>query len=127
MDSAKRVGNRNVKRAILKTMEYFIKHKFRENIVVPYVGIYPNIFSLTDIVGKTAVTSDHKQCTIMKVEEVHICEVEGLIYKLYNMTIGEYLLKWYNIDKAMQSMFVYVITLKKQANGSIGIKEYEQS
>ena len=118
MDSAKRAGNRNVKRAILKKrMDYYIKHKFREKIVVPYVGIYPNIFSLSAIVGKTAVTSDHKQCTIVKVEEVHICEAEGIIYKLYNMNIGEYLLKWYKIDKAMQSMFVYVITLKKQANG----------
>ena len=117
MDSAKRVANRNVKRAILKTMEYFIKHRYKENIVIPYVGIYPNIFSLSDIVGKTAVTSDHKQCTITKVEEVHICEVEGLIYKLYNMTIGEYLLKWYKIDKAMQSMYMYVITLKQKDNG----------
>ena len=118
MDSEKRTGNRNVKRAILKrNMDYYIKHKFREKIVVPYVGIYPNIFSLSDIVGKTAVTSDHKQCIIVKLEEVHICEAEGIIYKLYNMTIGEYLLKWYKIDKAMQSMYMYVITLKKQANG----------
>ena len=117
MDSEKRTGNRNVKRAILKTMDYFIKHKFREKIVVPYVGIYPNIFSLADIAGKTAVTSDHKQCTIVKVEAVHICEAEVIIYKLYNMTIGEYLLKWYKIDKAMQSMYMYVITLKQKDNG----------
>lgn len=118
MDSEKRAANRNVKRAILKrSMEYYIRHKFREKIVVPYVGIYPNIFSLSDIVGKTAVTSDHKQCTIVKVEEVHICEAEGIIYKLYNMTIGEYLLKWYKIDNAMQSMYMYVITLKLKDNG----------
>lgn len=98
-------------------MEYFIKHKFREKIVVPYVGIYPNIFRLDEIVGKTAMTSDHKECTIVKAEEVHICEAEGRIHKLYNMTIGEYLLKWYKIDKAMQSMYMYVITLKQKDNG----------
>ena len=46
-------------------MAYFIKHEFRETIVVPYVGIYPNLFSLSDIVGKPAVTSDHKLCTIV--------------------------------------------------------------
>ena len=98
-------------------MDYFIKHRFKEQIVIPYVGIYPNIFRLDEIVGKNAMTSDHKECTIAKVEEVHICEVEGIIYKLYNMTIGEYLLKWYKIDKAMQSMYMYVITLKQKDNG----------
>ena len=48
---------------------------------------------------------------------MQICEAEGIIYKLYNMTIGEYLLKWYKIDKAMQSMYMYVITLKQKDNG----------
>lgn len=98
-------------------MDYLIKHRFKEQIVIPYVGIYPNIFRLDEIVGKTAMTSDHKECTIVKAEEVHICEAEGIIYKLYNMTIGEYLLKWYKIDKAMQSMYMYVISLKLKDNG----------
>ena len=93
-------------------MDYFIRHKFKEEIIVPYVAVYPNV-------GITK--ADSAQCTfkcgttaeIVSVEEKHICELESEIKAIYGLDAWSYIKKWYNFDKSMQSMYFLKIKSKK--------------
>ena len=57
-------------------MEYFIRHKFKEEIIVPYVAVYPNI-GITDDDNATACFKCGTKAKIVSVDEIHICELES--------------------------------------------------
>lgn len=93
-------------------MEYFIRHKFKEEIIVPYVAVYPNV-GITKDLNATACFKCGTKAKIVSVNEIHICELESEIKAIYGLDAWSYIKKWYNFDKSMQSMYFLKIKSKK--------------
>lgn len=85
-------------------MDYFIRHKFKETVIVPYVAVYPNI-GITKDNGATGTFKCGTEAKIVSVNEIHICELESEIKAIYGLDMWTYIKKWYAFDKSMQSMY----------------------
>lgn len=92
---------------------YQLKHRYRENIIVPYVGIGNNCQFFMDNEDKYVVTADDVKCIVESCEYKHIFELEEKIKNDYKMDILSFLKRWYNTDKRMQSMEMVILKLKK--------------
>lgn len=93
-------------------MEYFIRHKFKEEIIVPYVAVYPNI-GITQDLNATACFKCGTKAKIVSVNEIHICELESEIKAIYGLDMWTYIMRWYNFDHSMQSMYFLKIKVMK--------------
>lgn len=93
-------------------MECFVRHKYKDEMIVPYVCLYPNIqpFKEKDL---TLMTKDGIKAKVLLIEEVHICEIEEDVKRIYGIDMWTYLKKWYNFDKSMQSMYFIKLKLRK--------------
>lgn len=92
---------------------YQLKHRYRENIIVPYVGIGNNCQFFMDNEDKYVITADGVKCIVESCEYTHIFELEEKIKNDYKMDILSFLKRWYNTDKRMQSMEMVILKLKK--------------
>lgn len=92
---------------------YQLKHRYRENVIVPYVGIGNNCQFFMDDEDKYVVTADGVKCIVESCEYKHIFELEEKIENDYKMDILSFLKRWYNTDKRMQSMEMVILKLKK--------------
>lgn len=93
-------------------MEYFIRHKFKEEIIVPYVAVYPNIGIIKDD-NATVCFKCGTKAKVLSIEEKHICELESEIKAIYGLDVWSYVKKWYSFDKSMQSMYFLKIKTKQ--------------
>lgn len=92
---------------------YQLKHRYRENVIVPYVGIANNCQFFMDNENKYVITADGVKCIVESCEYKHIFELEEKIKNDYKMDILSFLKRWYNTDKRMQSMEMVILKLKK--------------
>lgn len=92
---------------------YQLKHRYREEVVVPYVAIVNNCQFFMDKEDKYVVTADGVRCIVDSCEYKHIFELEERIKNDYKMDILSFLKRWYNTDKRMQSMEMVILKLKK--------------
>lgn len=92
---------------------YQLKHRYRENVIVPYVGIANNCQFFMDNENKYVITADGVKCIVESCEYKHIFELEEKIENDYKMDILSFLKRWYNTDKRMQSMEMVILKLKK--------------
>lgn len=93
-------------------MEYFIRHKFKEEVIVPYVAVYPNIGIIKDD-NATACFKCGTKAKIVSAKETHICELENEIKAIYGLDMWTYIMRWYNFDPSMQSMYFLKIKVIK--------------
>lgn len=93
-------------------MDYYIRHKFKEDIIIPYVGLYPNIDFLNDN-DAYAYYKDGVRAKIISAKEIHICLLESEIKAIYGLDVWSYIKKWYAFDKSMQTMYFLKIKAKK--------------
>lgn len=93
-------------------MEYFIRHNFKDEILVPYVAIYPNI-GITKDKDAYATFKCGTKAKISSVDEIHLCECEHEIRAIYGLDAWAYIKRWYNFDKSMQSLFLLKIKVNK--------------
>lgn len=94
-------------------VEAFVNHRFREEMILPYVGISPNIAFLMACGERYVTTSDGIHCKVVECVEKHICELEDKISTLYGIEPYDFIKRWYKTCKAMDSMTFVNIKLKK--------------
>lgn len=95
--------------------KYYIAHRFKDEIVIPFVALTRNIdFCLNNEEKKICLTADNVKCEAIEFKEVHICELKDDIKRLYGISnIGDFIERWYGLDKHMDSMYFLKIKLKK--------------
>ena len=92
---------------------YQLKHRYREQVIVPYVGISNNALFFVDKDDRYMYTADNVRCLVTNVEYNHVFELEKEIKDNYKLDVLSFLKKWYEADKNMQSMEMVVLKLKK--------------
>lgn len=90
-----------------------INHKYREDVIVPYVAISNNIALLIGKGEKQIITADNIVCDVLDVQEVHICELENKVMDLYKMDCWSFIKRWYTTKNTMDSLHFVCLKLKK--------------
>lgn len=95
--------------------EYHINHRYRDVIIIPYVGIDKSLTFMLDKSEKYILTADGARAKVVSWEEKHICELEDEIQRLYNMDCWNYIKRWFKATKgSMDSMHFLILKLKKE-------------
>lgn len=97
-------------------MEYYINHRFKDVVILPFVGLHPNIDFVCQPDNDTeriVTTADGVRCNVVNWSCKNILEIEDKIRELYNIDVITFLKKWYSVDNAMQSLYMFVLELKK--------------
>lgn len=93
---------------------HYINHKFREEVIIPFIQVSSNISFCIGRGEKTIITSDKVECRCVDWKEIHLCELEDDIQRLYGIDPWSFLKRWYGANKSMQSMFFLKIKLQKK-------------
>lgn len=104
----------NIRMESNETTYHQINHKFRETIILPYVAIENNISYLTNKGERYIIFADGVKGKVIESSEKHICELEEDIKKLYGIDTWSFVKRWYQSDKAMDSMHFVVIKVIKE-------------
>lgn len=97
-----------------------IKHSFREEIILPIAAIGNNVDFLLYKGVKHVKTSDAIECIVEEWEEVHICDLEKDIQRIYNSATWPFILKWRKFEPCMTSMNFIKMKLKKDETSANG-------
>lgn len=92
---------------------YLLKHRYRECVIVPYVGISNNALFFVDKGDKYVITADNIRCKVVDVDYKHVFELEKEIQDNYKLDVLSFLKKWYDADNNMQSMEMVILKLEK--------------
>lgn len=93
---------------------YIINHKYRDSeIIIPYVGIKNNLKFIIDKDDRYVITADNKRCLVTKCEYVNVFDIEQKLKELYGLNITDFLHKWRSVNKALNSLEMVVLKLKK--------------
>lgn len=90
-----------------------INHRFREELIVPFVGITNNVNFIMSKGEKTIICADGVQAKLIEYKEVHICELEQTIQDLYKINAWDFVKRWYRTEKRMDSMTFIKMKLEK--------------
>lgn len=103
---------RDIKR--LKLMnEHQVKHKWREEIILPLRCIVNNINFLTSKCEKYILTTDGVKAKVESYEVLHICTLDELVKRIYGLTTWEFIKRWFdNGEEFDSSHFVYIKSTK---------------
>lgn len=97
-----------------ETVESMVNHKFKEEMIVPYVGITDNIRFMMTKGDRYVTTSDGARCRVIAMKEVHICVVENMVMKLYGIDAWTFIKRWYSTQKSMDSLHFLYLKLQKE-------------
>lgn len=95
----------------MKTIDstHRVKHRWRDEIIIPYCAIEDNVNMLCHDGEKHIVTVDGKKALVEKWEEIHICEMDSLVQRIYGIDSWTFCMKWYSSGSKFQSAeFVYI-------------------
>lgn len=92
---------------------YYIKHSYKEDVVLPLCGIADNVNFLFDDEEKFVKTSDGIKARLIDCKELHIVELEKDIQEIYKIDAWSFLKKWYNANNGMQSARFLKLKLKQ--------------
>lgn len=88
---------------------HHVKHRWKDEIIVPLIALSDNINFLTLKEEKTIITADGVQAKVNKWAEIHICALDDLTKRLYGMSAWDFMLRWYNNgDVFYTAYFVYI-------------------
>lgn len=97
-----------------KVTYHNIKHRYREEVIVPVSALSNNInFILGKQNEKRVLTADNVKCKVKKYKFVHICELENEIKRLYNKEAWEFIKMWYKVMPNIYSMEFLTLKLEK--------------
>lgn len=95
-----------------------LKHKFRESLIIPYLGISHNIQLFTKKGEHFVTTSDNVKCKVKSWKEIHMCEMEKDVQELYHIDTWSFVNRWYKYERGMDSMYFIKMELEKiEENG----------
>lgn len=104
----------DVESQVTDPVEAYVNHRFREEMILPYVGITPNIAFIMACGERYVTTTDGIHCKVVECEERHICDLEEKIRTIYGIEPYDFIRRWYKTCKAMDSMTFVHIKLKKE-------------
>lgn len=90
-----------------------INHRYRDELLIPYMGIENNVQFFLSKGDKQVVTSDGIMAKVIWKEERHLCTLVDDIQRLYNLSLQDFILRWYNADKRIDSMIFVHLKLSK--------------
>jgi hypothetical protein len=93
-----------------------ITHSFKEELIVPYIGIEKNIEFFLGKGKKQVVTADGILANVVSIEEKHICDYEDDITRIYEISPWEFIKKWHNANIGADSMIFAKLKLEKVDN-----------
>lgn len=97
-----------------KVTYHNIKHRYREEVIVPVVALSNNIdFIMGEETEKRVLTADNVKCKVKKYKFVHICELENEIKRLYNKEVWDFIKMWYKVMPNIYSMEFLTLKLEK--------------
>lgn len=94
-------------------MKYYINHSYKEEIILPYIGLDNNVSFFCDREEKEIVCSDGVVCKITEFEHKNIFDFEEDILRIYGMDIASFLKRWHSVSKGLNSMYFMKMKLKK--------------
>lgn len=97
-----------------ETSYHKVRHKYRDEIIVPYIAVQKNIDFMLNRGDKYLITADDVRAKVLESKEIHVCELEADINRLYNLSAWDYLCRWYKSEKSMDSMHLLHIKLRKE-------------
>lgn len=92
---------------------YYIKHSYKEDVILPLCGIADNVNFLFDDEEKFVKTSDGIKARLIDCKELHIVELEKDIQEIYKIDAWSFLKKWYSANDGMQSARFLKLKLKQ--------------
>lgn len=90
-----------------------ITHSFKEELIVPYIGIEKNIEFFLGKGKKQVVTADGILANVISIEEKHICDYEDDITRIYGISPWEFIKRWYSANIGADSMVFAKLKLEK--------------
>lgn len=92
---------------------YLLKHRYRDCVIVPFVGISCNIEFFADKDERYVITADRQTAKVVSCDVKNIFDIEDKIQSDYNMTIEAFLKRWHDADNDFQSLQMVILTLQK--------------
>ena len=92
---------------------HYVKHRFREEMIVPIAAISNNIDFLIYDATKHVKTSDDVNCVVVEWSEKHICDIENLVLEKYERNAWDFIKTWHKHEPCMSSMNFIVMKVKK--------------
>lgn len=93
-----------------------ITHSFKEELIVPYIGIEKNIEFFLGKGKKQVVTADGILANVISIEEKHICDLEDDITRIYGISPWEFIKRWHGANIGADSMVFAKLKLEKVDN-----------
>ena len=91
-----------------------INHRYRDELLVPYIGIENNVQFFLSKGDKSVVTSDGIMAKVLEMEECHLCTLGEDIQRIYGISPWNFITKWYNADERIDSMIFVHLKLSRQ-------------
>lgn len=93
--------------------EHAINHRFREELIVPFVGITNNVNFIMSKGEKTIVCADGIKAKLLDWKDLHICELENDIQDMYGISAWDFVKRWFKTEKRMNSMTFIKMKLQR--------------
>lgn len=93
---------------------HLVWHKYKEEIIIPYVALRGNVdfFHEGD---PHLLFIDGQKGKVLDYIEIHVCDAEDEIMRIYGMDAWSFIKRWYHSVKGMDSMrFVYIKVEKEE-------------
>lgn len=99
-------------------MEYYINHKFSDTVLIPTLGLTPNIpwfmLSHKEKLATRVITRDNVKAKVIDYEERPIVEFESLIQERYKVHPWDFLKKWIEREPMISSIVFLKLTLSRE-------------
>lgn len=98
-------------------MIHQVKHRWREEMILPVRCINSNIDFLIGSEPKQIKTTDNIVADVIEWKEIHLCKLEKSIKELYGMTVWDFMNKWFNSGEEFDSAhFIYIKSKKNETD-----------
>lgn len=95
------------------TTYHSINHRFKEEVCVPFVGLTDNISFFMSKGDKIVNCADGIQAKVVEWKDIHICELEDDVKRIYGIDIWSFVKRWWQTEKRMDSMTFIKMKLEK--------------
>lgn len=96
-----------------QTTHHAINHRFKNVVIVPFVGLTQNIDWVMSKGDKIVRCADGIEAKVLEWKDVHICELEKDIQDIYHIDAWSFLKRWWATEKRMDSMTFIKMKLEK--------------
>lgn len=93
--------------------EHYIKHRWREELILPIRCVTDNIYFLIKDEDKYIICTDNVKAKVLSWKEIHLCELEEKIKKLYNLSVWDFMRRWFDNGEEFDSAYFLYIKSKK--------------